>query len=287
MPILEIKNLTHTYGIGTPFRRSAVEDVSFAVEQGEFLGIIGHTGSGKSTLIQHLNGLLKPTSGQILLDGKDIWAEPKKIRSVRFQVGLVFQYPEYQLFEETVYKDISFGPRNQGKTGEALDHAVREAARLVGLRDEQLEKSPFELSGGQKRRVALAGVLAMEPKVLVLDEPTAGLDPAGRENLMANIRDYHRNKGATVILVSHSMDEIARNADRILVLKSAHILMSGTPAEIFSRAEELLSAGLDVPQITRVAMSLRDRGLPIDPAVYTVEDLERQLLALKGGGAPC
>lgn len=287
MPILEIKNLTHTYGIGTPFRRSAVEDVSFAVEQGEFLGVIGHTGSGKSTLIQHLNGLLKPTSGQILLDGKDIWAEPKKIRSVRFQVGLVFQYPEYQLFEETVYKDISFGPRNQGKTGEALDHAVREAARLVGLRDEQLEKSPFELSGGQKRRVALAGVLAMEPKVLVLDEPTAGLDPAGRENLMANIREYHRHKNATILLVSHSMDEIAQNVDRILVLKSAHILMSGTPAEIFSRAEELLSAGLDVPQITRVAMSLRDRGLPIDPAVYTVEDLERQLLALKGGGAPC
>ena len=287
MPILEIKNLTHTYGIGTPFRRSAVEDVSFAVEQGEFLGIIGHTGSGKSTLIQHLNGLLKPTSGQILLDGKDIWAEPKKIRSVRFQVGLVFQYPEYQLFEETVYKDISFGPRNQGKTGEALDHAVREAARLVGLRDEQLEKSPFELSGGQKRRVALAGVLAMEPEVLVLDEPTAGLDPAGRENLMANIREYHRHKNATILLVSHSMDEIAQNVDRILVLKSAHILMSGTPAEIFTRAEELLSAGLDVPQITRVAMSLRDRGLPIDPAVYTVEDLERQLLALKGGGAPC
>ena len=287
MPILEIKNLTHTYGIGTPFRRSAVEDVSFAVEQGEFLGIIGHTGSGKSTLIQHLNGLLKPTSGQILLDGKDIWAEPKKIRSVRFQVGLVFQYPEYQLFEETVYKDISFGPRNQGKTGEALDHAVREAARLVGLRDEQLEKSPFELSGGQKRRVALAGVLAMEPKVLVLDEPTAGLDPAGRENLMANIREYHRHKNATILLVSHSMDEIAQNVDRILVLKSAHILMSGTPAEIFTRAEELLSAGLDVPQITRVALALRERGLPIDPAVYTVEALEEQLLALKRGGASC
>ena len=288
MSILEIKNLTHTYGIGTPFRRSAVEDVSFAVEKGEFLGIIGHTGSGKSTLIQHLNGLLKPTSGQILLDGKDIWAEPKKIRNVRFQVGLVFQYPEYQLFEETVYKDISFGPKNQGKTGDELDHAVREAARLVGLRDEQLDKSPFELSGGQKRRVALAGVLAMEPKVLVLDEPTAGLDPAGRENLMANIREYHRNKGTTIILVSHSMDEIAQNVDRIVVLKSAHVLMSGAPAEVFARAKELLSAGLDVPQITRVAMALRERGLDIDPAVYTVEALERQLLALKGGKlSPC
>ena len=287
MPILEIKNLTHTYGVGTPFRRSAVEDVSFAVEPGEFLGIIGHTGSGKSTLIQHLNGLLKPTSGQVLLEGRDIWAEPKKIRSVRFQVGLVFQYPEYQLFEETVYKDVSFGPRNQGKTGDELDHAVREAARLVGILDDQLEKSPFELSGGQKRRAALAGVLAMEPKVLVLDEPTAGLDPAGRENLMANIREYHRHKGATVILVSHSMDEIARNADRILVLKSAHILMSGTPAEVFARGEELLAAGLDVPQATRIAMALRERGLPVDPAVYTVEDLERQLVALRRGGAPC
>ena len=287
MPILEIKNLTHTYGIGTPFQRSAVEDVSFAVEPGEFLGIIGHTGSGKSTLIQHLNGLLKPTSGQILLDGNDIWAEPKRIRSVRFQVGLVFQYPEYQLFEETVYKDISFGPMNQGKTGAELDHAVREAARLVGIRDEQLDKSPFELSGGQKRRVALAGVLAMEPEVLVLDEPTAGLDPAGRENLMANIRDFHRNRRTTVILVSHSMDEIARNVDRILVLKSAHILMDGTPGEVFARADALLEAGLDVPQVTRVAMALKARGLDVDPAVYTVEDLERQLLALKKGGAPC
>ena len=287
MSILEIKHLTHTYGIGTPFQRGAVEDVSFAVERGEFLGIIGHTGSGKFTLIQHLNGLLKPTSGQVLLEGKDIWTEPKKIRNVRFQVGLVFQYPEYQLFEETVYQDISFGPKNQGKTGDELDRAVREAARLVGLRDEQLDKSPFELSGGQKRRAALAGVLAMEPKILVLDEPTAGLDPAGRENLMANIREYHRNKGTTIILVSHSMDEIAQNADRILVLKSARILMSGAPAEVFARGPELLSAGLDVPQITRVAMALRDRGLPIDPAVYTVEALERQLLELKGGGTSC
>ena len=286
-PILQVKDLTHTYGAGTPFQRSAVEHMSFDVNEGEFLGIIGHTGSGKSTLIQHLNGLLQPTEGEILLRGKNIWAEPKKIREVRFKVGLVFQYPEYQLFEETVYKDIAFGPANQGKTGDELDYAVREAAKLVGIRDDQLEKSPFELSGGQKRRVALAGVLAMEPEVLVLDEPTAGLDPAGRENLMANIRDYHRNKGKTIILVSHSMDEIARNVDRILVLKNAHVLMQGTPAEVFARGGELLSAGLDVPQITRIAMELKRRGLDIDPAVYTVEALERQLLALRKGGAGC
>lgn len=286
-PILEIKHLTHTYGIGTPFQRSAVEDMSFSVDRGEFLGIIGHTGSGKSTLIQHLNGLLKPTSGQVLLNGKDIWAEPKKIRDVRFRVGLVFQYPEYQLFEETVYKDIAFGPANQGKTGDELDRCIREAARLVGIRDDQLDKSPFELSGGQKRRVALAGVLAMEPEVLILDEPTAGLDPAGRENLMANIRDYHRNKNKTIILVSHSMDEIAQNVDRILVLKSAHVLMSGAPAEVFARAEELITAGLDVPQVTRIAMALKARGVEIDPAVYMVEALERELLALRKGGAVC
>ena len=286
-PILQIQHLTHTYGIGTPFQRSAVEDMSFDVYEGEFLGVIGHTGSGKSTLIQHLNGLLKPTEGQILLGGRDIWAEPKKIRQVRFRVGLVFQYPEYQLFEETVYKDVAFGPSNQGKTGDELDHCVREAARLVGIRDDQMDKSPFELSGGQKRRVALAGVLAREPEVLILDEPTAGLDPAGRENLMANIRDYHRNKGSTVVLVSHSMDEIARNVDRILVLKNAHILMEGTPQQVFARGEELLSAGLDVPQVTRVAMALRARGLNVDPAVYTVEALERELLALRKGGAAC
>ena len=254
-PILQVKDLTHTYGAGTPFQRSAVEHMSFDVNEGEFLGIIGHTGSGKSTLIQHLNGLLQPTAGEILLRGKNIWAEPKKIREVRFKVGLVFQYPEYQLFEETVYKDIAFGPANQGKTGDELDHAVREAAKLVGIRDDQLEKSP--------------------------------LDPAGRENLMANIRDYHRNKGKTIILVSHSMDEIARNVDRILVLKNAHVLMQGTPAEVFARGEELLSAGLDVPQITRIAMELKRRGVDIDPAVYTVEALERQLLALRKGGAGC
>ena len=286
-PILKIENLTHTYSVGTPFERSAVKDISFTVNKGEFLGIIGHTGSGKSTLIQHFNGLLRPTSGRVLLDGKDIWAEPKKIRDVRFRVGLVFQYPEYQLFEETVYKDIAFGPKNMGRSGEDLDRCVHWAAKLVGLSTSVLEKSPFELSGGQKRRVALAGVLAMEPEVLVLDEPTAGLDPAGRENLMANIRDYHVNHGGTVILVSHSMDEIAQNVERIIVLKSAGILMDGTPAEVFARGDELLAAGLEVPQITRVAMALHRKGVEIDPAVYTVEDLRRQLLALRKGGGVC
>ena len=280
--ILEIRHLSKTFGTNL-----VLKDIDFSVSSGDVTCIIGASGSGKSTLIQHLNGLLKPTEGQILLGGRDIWAEPKKIRQVRFRVGLVFQYPEYQLFEETVYKDVAFGPSNQGKTGDELDHCVREAARLVGIRDDQMDKSPFELSGGQKRRVALAGVLAMEPEVLILDEPTAGLDPAGRENLMANIRDYHRNKGSTVVLVSHSMDEIARNVDRILVLKNAHILMEGTPQQVFARGEELLSAGLDVPQVTRVAMALRARGLNVDPAVYTVEALERELLALRKGGAAC
>ena len=286
-PILKIEHLTHTYSVGTPFERSAVKDISFAVNKGEFLGIIGHTGSGKSTLIQHFNGLLRPTSGRVLLDGKDIWAEPKKIRDVRFRVGLVFQYPEYQLFEETVYKDIAFGPKNMGRSGEDLDRCVRWAAKMVGLSSAVLEKSPFELSGGQKRRVALAGVIAMEPEVLVLDEPTAGLDPAGRENLMANIRDYHRNHGGTVILVSHSMDEIARNAQRILVLKSAGILMEGTPGEVFARGDELLAAGLEVPQITRVAMELNRRGVNVGTGVYTVEELHSRLLALRKGGGVC
>ena len=286
-PILRIDNLTHTYSAGTPFERSAVKDISFAVNRGEFLGIIGHTGSGKSTLIQHFNGLLKPTAGRVLLDGRDIWAEPKKIRDVRFRVGLVFQYPEYQLFEETVYKDIAFGPKNMGRSGEELDRCVRWAAKLVGLSSAVLEKSPFELSGGQKRRVALAGVIAMEPEVLVLDEPTAGLDPAGRENLMANIRNYHENHGGTVILVSHNMDEVARNAERILVLKSSGVLMDGTPAEVFARGEELLAAGLEVPQATRVAMALKQRGVDIDPAVYTVEELHRRLAALRKGGGAC
>ena len=286
-PILEVKNLNYIYSAGTPFEHKALDNISFSVVPGEFIGIIGHTGSGKSTLMQQLNGLLKPTSGQVLLDGVDIWSDKKTTRQARFRVGLVFQYPEYQLFEETVYKDIAFGPSNMGKTGAELDACVRESAKLVGLGEEILEKSPFELSGGQKRRVALAGVMAMRPEVLILDEPTAGLDPAGRENLMANIRDYRENSGSTILLVSHSMDEVARNADRILVLKSAGILMQGTPREVFARGGELLSAGLDVPQTTRIAMALRRRGAAIDPAVYTVEDLSREILALRGRDAIC
>ena len=286
-PILQIENLTHTYSEGTPFQRSAVEGLSMTVGAGEFLGIIGHTGSGKSTLIQHLNGLLQPTSGRILLAGKDIWAEPKKIREVRCAVGLVFQYPEYQLFEETVYKDIAFGPKNMGLDEAEIDRRVRDAAAFVGLREELLEKSPFELSGGQKRRVAIAGVIAMEPKVLVLDEPTAGLDPQGRDAILAQIQAYHRAKGAAVVLVSHSMEEIARNVDRIVVLSGGKVYMEGTPEKVFARAHELEQVGLDVPQVTKIAAALRARGMDVDTAVYTVEALERKLLALKGGAGGC
>ena len=282
-PIIRVENLTHTYSVGTPFERSAVEGMNIAVMPGEFLGIIGHTGSGKSTLISHLNGLLKPTSGRILLDGKDIWENPKEIRKVRFQVGLVFQYPEYQLFEETVYKDIAFGPGNMGLSKEEIDRRVRQAAAFVGLSEEMLDKSPFELSGGQKRRVAIAGVMAMEPEVLILDEPTAGLDPRGRESILQLLREYHDKRGSTVVLVSHSMEEIAQNVDRIVVLKGAKNYMDGTPREVFARAEELEAVGLDVPQVTRIAMELRRRGMEIDTAVYTVEELKTALLRLRGG----
>ena len=282
-PIIRVENLTHTYGVNTPFCRSAVDGVSLEIMEGEFLGVIGHTGSGKSTLIQHLNGLLKPTAGTIYLDGRDIWADPKRIREVRFQVGLVFQYPEYQLFEETVYKDIAFGPRNMGLEEKEIDRRVRSAAEFAGLRPDMLDKSPFDLSGGQKRRVAIAGVIAMEPKVLILDEPSAGLDPAGRKSLLANIRAYHEQRGTTVVMVSHSMDEVAENVDRIIVLADAGGVMSGTPHEVFSRAQELQDVGLNVPQVTQVAMDLRRRGVAVDPAVYTVDQLRQALNGLKGG----
>ena len=278
-PILQIQHLTHTYGVGTPFQRSAVEDMSFDVCDGEFLGIIGHTGSGKSTLIQHLNGLLRPTSGKILLRGKDIWAEPKKIRDVRFQVGLVFQYPEYQLFEETVYKDIAFGPGNMGLDKEEIDRRVRQAAQFVGLKEETLEKSPFELSGGQKRRVAIAGVIAMEPSVLILDEPTAGLDPVGVESILGNIHDYHVAKNATIIIVSHSMEEMARTVDRIVVVNDGRIPFSGAPREVFAHGDELERMGLGVPAMTRVFHRLKSMGVDIDPSVYTIEQARDAVLA--------
>ncbi len=285
--VLQVENLTHTYGMDTPFCRNAVENVSMNIFRGEFLGIIGHTGSGKSTLIQHFNGLLKPTSGRILLDGKDIWAEPKKIRETRFKVGLVFQYPEYQLFEETAYQDIAFGPKNMGLAKEEIDRRVRDAAAFVGLGEELLDKSPFDLSGGQKRRVAIAGVVAMDPEVLILDEPSAGLDPAGRKSLLGNIREYHKKRGTTVVMVSHSMDEVAENVDRIVVMAHAGVSMSGTPREVFSRARELVGVGLDVPQVTQVAMALQGMGVAVDQSVYTVEELRAALNALRKGGGVC
>ena len=287
--ILETRGLTHVYGAGTPFERVALDHVDLKIEKGEILGVIGHTGSGKSTLIQHLNGLLQPSEGEVLLDGKSIWdAKGKCSRETRFRVGLVFQYPEYQLFEETVYRDIAFGPTNMGLSKDEIDRRVRESAHFAGLTDDLLEKSPFALSGGQKRRVAIAGVIAMEPEVLVLDEPSAGLDPQGREELLSNIREFHRARGTTVVLVSHSMEEIAKNVDRIVVLSDSHVLMSGTPRELFARGDELMTAGLDVPQVTRVAMALRDKGIAINPAVYTVDELSKELVALKrGGGKKC
>jgi energy-coupling factor transport system ATP-binding protein len=281
-PILEIRELSHVYSAGTPFEHKALDQVSFSVERGEFIGIIGHTGSGKSTLMQHMNGLLKPTSGKILLDGVDIWADKKTTRQARFRVGLVFQYPEYQLFEETVYKDIAFGPKNMGLKPDEIDRRVREAAGFVGLTEEQLKVSPFDLSGGQKRRVAIAGVIAMEPEVLILDEPTAGLDPVGREGILENIQAYRRAKNATIMMVSHSMTDVARLTDRLLVMNGSRLVMDGTPDEIFAHSEELLEMGLDIPEITDVFMKLRSLGLDV-PQVYTVDQAVAVLTRLKGG----
>ena len=268
--IIETKHLTHTYSAGTPFERSALLDVDFSAYKGEYLGIIGHTGSGKSTLIQHLNGLLKPTSGQVLFQGEDIWSDPKRTRMTRFQVGLVFQYPEYQLFEETCARDIAYGPRNMGLDEEEITRRVKRAAEFVGLDEALLQKSPFELSGGQKRRVAIAGVMAMEPKILVLDEPAAGLDPEGRDTILSQIRNYHEQTGITVILVSHSMEDIARYANRVLVMSKAKVAMYDTVEKVFARAPELLELGLSVPQVTQVFLMLKAMGMEIDTDVYTV-----------------
>ncbi len=285
-PILEIKNLNYIYSPGTPFEHKALENVSFAVHRGEFLGIIGHTGSGKSTLMQQMNGLLKPTSGQVLLDGRDIWSDKKLTRQARFRVGLVFQYPEYQLFEETVYKDIAFGPKNMGLQEEEIDRRVRQAAGFVGLTDAQLEASPFDLSGGQKRRVAIAGVIAMEPEVLILDEPTAGLDPVGREEILANIEAYRKAKNATIMMVSHSMEDVARLTDRLLVMNGAKLAMDGTPAEVFAHAQELVDMGLSIPEVTQVFLHLRGLGLDVKN-VYTIDQAVAEVKRLTGGAAPC
>ena len=270
--VLELKNLSYVYGTGTPFEKTAVNNLSLSIEKGEFIGIMGHTGSGKSTLVQMLNGLMKPTSGQVILDGEDIWANPKDIRKIRFKVGMVFQYPEYQLFEETVAKDIAFGPTNMGKSGAELEKAVNDAARFTGLKDELLEKSPFDLSGGEKRRAAIAGVIAMNPEVLVLDEPTAGLDPMGRDVLLSQIVQYHKERKNTVILVSHSMEDIARVADKIIVMNKSNLVMFDKTKEVFSKGRELEKIGLRVPQITKIMLELREKGFNIPEGILTVDE---------------
>lgn len=270
--VLELKNLSYVYGTGTPFEKTAVNNLSLSIEKGEFIGIMGHTGSGKSTLVQMLNGLMKPTSGQVLLDGEDIWANPKDIRKIRFKVGMVFQYPEYQLFEETVAKDIAFGPTNMSKSGAELEKAVNDAARFTGLKDELLEKSPFDLSGGEKRRAAIAGVIAMNPEVLVLDEPTAGLDPMGRDVLLSQIVQYHKERKNTVILVSHSMEDIARVADKIIVMNKSNLVMFDKTKEVFSKGRELEKIGLRVPQITKIMLELREKGFNVPEGILTVDE---------------
>ena len=287
MPIIKVENLTHVYSQGTPFEKVAIDNISVEIERGEILGIIGHTGSGKSTFIQHLNGLLKPSSGKIFFDGTDIHASKETTRDVRFKVGLVFQYPEYQLFEETVAKDIAFGPRNMGLSEAEIDERVREAAYFADIPETLLEASPLELSGGQKRRVAIAGVIAMLPQVLILDEPTAGLDPAGRESILQKIMDYRRETEGTVLLISHSMDDVARLATRLLVFDQGKLAMDGTPAEIFERADELKGMGLTVPAATEIALALRRRGVDIPESIYTINYLRKLLLSLREGGGAC
>ena len=279
--LLEIKNLSHVYSAGTPFQHAALHDVSLCIERGEFIGLIGHTGSGKSTLIQHLNGLLKPTSGKVLFQGEDIWKDVKFTRETRYHVGLVFQYPEYQLFEETVFKDIAFGPKNMGLDETEVDKRVHEAAEFVGLDEALLERSPFELSGGQKRRVAVAGVMAMKPRILVLDEPAAGLDPEGRDEILSEVKDYHKKTGTTVLLVSHSMEDIAKYADKVLVMSRKKIAMYDTVEKVFARAPELLELGLSVPQVTKIFLKLREMGVDVPADVYTIPYAVKMILAAK------
>ena len=284
MSFLEVKNLSHLYGHGTPFKTDAVNNVSFSAEKGEIIGIIGHTGSGKSTLIQHLNGLLKADEGCVLIDGKDIWENPKKINDIRFKVGMVFQYPEHQLFDETVYSDIAFGPKNKGLNEQQVDECVRYAAALVGIGEDFFDKSPLELSGGEMRRVAIAGVIAMKPEILVLDEPTAGLDPAGRELLISRILEYRDNTNATVIIVSHSMEDIARISDKVLVMNHGSVFMFDTAQKVFSNYKKLEEIGLNVPQITKIMFNLKDRGIELKGNLLTVEGAVAALIEYMGGG---
>lgn len=285
MSLIEVKNLVYTYGHGTPFVTHAVNNVSFSVERGEIIGVIGHTGSGKSTVVQQLNGLIKPESGEILLDGKNIWTDYKKISDVRFKVGLVFQYPEYQLFEETAEKDIAFGPNNMGLSEDDIKERVRYAAELVGLKKELLDKSPFDLSGGEKRRVAIAGVIAMKPDVLILDEPTAGLDPEGRDTILSRIKNYRDENNAAVIIVSHSMEDMAKTADKLLVLSGGEVKMFDSVKNVFSRTEELTDIGLDIPEVTKIAIKLNSNGINVPKNIFTVEQLKDALLNIKKGGA--
>ena len=279
--IIKVENLSYVYNPGMPGATTALENVSFEVEEGDFVGIIGSTGSGKSTLISHMNGLNRPTSGKIYIDGRDIWEDPSKIREFRFMVGLVFQYPEYQLFEETCYKDIAFGPKNMGLDEKEIDRRVHEAARFVGLSEELLQRSPFELSGGQKRRVAIAGVIAMEPKVLILDEPTAGLDPVGRDTILSQVKEYHKKTGTTVLLVSHSMEDIARYANKVLVMAERKLAMYDTVERVFDRAPELLELGLSVPQVTKIFLKLREMGIDLPTDVYTIPYAVKTILEAK------
>lgn len=283
MPVIETKNLEYVYGVDTGFEKTALTNVNISIEKGEFIGLIGHTGSGKSTLIQQLNGLLKPTSGKVILEGKDIWEQPKKIREVRFKVGMVFQYPEYQLFEENVYKDIAFGPSNMGLNEAKIESRVLEAARFVGLSENLLFKSPFDLSGGEKRRAAIAGIIAMDPEILILDEPTAGLDPLGKKSLIKQIMDYHKEKKNTIIFVSHSMEDIAKVADRVLVMANGTVKMFDTPENIFAKADYLNKIGLRVPQITRIMKKLKDKGYAVNDNVLTVQQGVEQILRLLRG----
>lgn len=284
MAILKTEHLTYSYSTGTPFEVTAIEDINIEIEPGELVAVIGHTGSGKSTLIQHFNGLLKPKEGKVYVDGQDIWESKKTLRASRFAVGLCFQYPEYQLFEETVYKDIAFGPKNMKLSDEEIDRRVREAARFIGVTDDMLEKSPFDLSGGEKRRVAIAGVMAMEPKILILDEPTAGLDPRGRDTILGLIRNYREETGRTVMIVSHSMDDVAEIATKVLVINDRHVAMYGTVPEIYARSEELVAMGLDIPQVTKIFLGLKENGLPVRTDVFTVEQARAELLDLKEKG---